>query len=80
MSLPHMRPSRVDRGTDRIIASTTPGMPQICQSVTKISAIWPAMAPKVMPKFKPIPDMMGISRLRIKKMFRPIRVMISLSR
>ena len=67
-------------GIDRIIARITPGMPQICQSDTKISAISPAMAPSVMPKFRPMPDMMGMSRAKIRKMFRPIRVMISLSR
>ena len=67
-------------GMERIMASTTPGMPQICQSDTKISAISPAMAPSVMPKFRPMPDIMGMSRARIRKMFRPIRVMISLSR
>ena len=80
MSLPHMMPRSVDRGTERIMASTTPGMPQICQSVTKIRATCPAMAPSVMPKFKPMPAMMGIKRLRIRKIFRPIRVTISLSR
>ena len=67
-------------GIERIMASTTPGIPQICQSDTNISAISPAMAPSVMPKFRPMPDMMGISKARIRKMFLPMRVMISLSR
>ena len=61
-------------------ASTRPGIPQICQSATKIRPISPAIAPRVMPKFRPIPAMMGISRLRIRKALRPRRVMISLSR
>ena len=33
----------------------------------------------VMAKFRPIPAIMGISRLRIKKALRPRRVMASLS-
>ena len=59
-------------------ASTRPGIPQICQSATRISAISPAMAPSVMAKFRPIPAMMGISRLRIRKELRPRRVTASL--
>ena len=65
---------------EMIIASTTPGMPQICQSVTKISAISPAMAPRVMPKLRPMPAMMGMSRLRIRNTFLPMRVTISFNR
>ena len=38
------------------------------------------MAPSVMPKFRPMPAMMGIRRLRIRKAFLPSLVMISLSR
>ena len=45
-----------------------------------LQAISPAMAPSVMPKFRPIPAMIGISRLRIRNAFRPRRVMISFSR
>ena len=55
-------------------------MPQICQSETRMSAISPAMAPRVMPKFRPMPAMIGISRQRMRKMFRPMRVQISFSR
>ena len=65
---------------DTIIARMMPGIPQICQSDTKISAISPAMAPRVMPKFSPMPAMMGISRLRIRNAFRASRVTISLVR
>ena len=69
-----------EKGTETIIARMTPGMPQICQSETKIRASSPAMAPSVMPKFRPIPAMIGINRLRIRKAFLPRRVMISFSR
>ena len=78
--LPQTRPRTTEKGMETIMASTTPGMPQICQSDTKISASSPAMAPRVMPKFRPMPAMIGISRLRIRKALRPRRVMISLSR
>ena len=63
-----------------MVASTMPGMPQICQSEVKISAISAAMAPSVMPKFRPMPAMIGISSERIRKALRLSRFMISLSR
>ena len=78
--LPQNAPSRTEIGMEMIIASTTPGMPQICQSETKIRAISPAIAPRVMPKFRPMPDMIGMSSARIRKMLRPMRVTISLIR
>ena len=78
--VPHRIPSRMDRGMDRIMARMTPGIPQICQSATRIRAISPAMAPRVMPKFSPMPAIMGISRQRIRKVFRPMRVTISFIR
>ena len=77
---PQNAPSKIEMGIERIIASTTPGIPQICQSETKIRAISPAIAPSVIPKFRPIPAMIGISRHRIRNVFLPIRVTISLSR
>ena len=79
-SLPQSMPRRTENGTDRIIASTTPGMPHTCQSATKISAISPAIAPRVIPKFRPIPAIIGKSRQRMRKMFLPIRVTISFIR
>ena len=78
--LPQNAPSRIEMGIERIIASTTPGMPQICQSETKIRAISPAIAPSVIPKFRPMPAIIGISRLRMRNALRPRRVEISLSR
>ena len=67
-------------GMEMIIARTIPGIPQICQSETRIRPISPAIAPSVIPKFRPIPAMMGIRRLRIRKLFLAILVMISASR
>ena len=72
-------PSRMEIGIETITARTIPGMPTICQSETRIRAISAAMAPSVIPKFRPMPAMMGISRLRIRKELRPIRVTISLT-
>ena len=79
-SVPQMKPSRAEKGMDRIIASTTPGIPQICQSATRMMAISAPMAPRVMAKFSPMPAIMGNSRHSTKNRFRPIRVTISFSR
>ena len=79
-SLPQSIPRRMENGMERIIASTTPGMPQTCQSATRMSAISPAIAPRVMPKLRPMPAIIGKSRQRMRKMFLPIRVTISLRR
>ena len=78
--MPQNTPRRMEIGTEMIAASTMPGIPTICQSDTRIRPISPAMAPRVMPKFSPMPAMMGISRLRIRKEFLPIRVTISFAR
>ena len=78
--VPQMKPSRAEKGMDRIMASTTPGMPQICQSATRMTAISAPMAPRVMAKFRPMPAIMGNSKQRTRNRFRPIRVTISLSR
>ena len=78
--VPQMKPSRAEKGMDRIMASTTPGMPQICQSATRMTAISAPMAPSVMAKFRPMPAIMGNSKQRTRNRFRPIRVTISLSR
>ena len=61
-------------GVPIIMDSTTPGMPTIAQSRTRISPIWPAMAPSTIPKFSPMPAMMGIRRERIRKELRPMRI------
>ena len=78
--LPQKRPSRTEIGMEIIMARMIPGMPHICQSATKIRPISPAMAPSVIPKFSPIPAIIGINRLRIRKAFLPNLVTISLSR
>ena len=78
--VPQNRPRRMEIGIEMIIASTIPGIPTICQSATRISPISPAMAPSVIPKFRPIPAMIGIRRDRIRNAFLPIRVTISLIR
>ena len=77
---PQKRPRSTEIGMEMITASTMPGMPQICQSAAKIRPICPAIAPRVIPKFRPRPAMIGISRLRIKNVFLPILVRISLIR
>ena len=77
---PHTRPSTAEKGMDRIMASTTPGMPQICQSATRMMASSAPIAPRVMAKFMPMPAIMGKSRQSTRNRFRPMRVMISLSR
>lgn len=45
-----------------IAARSMPCTPTMFQSQTKIRPICPAMAPSTMPKFRPMPAMMGISR------------------
>ena len=64
-------------GTDIIAAKIIPGTLTICQSHTRISAISAAMAPSVIPKLSPIPAMIGMRRLSIRKELRPILVTIS---
>ena len=76
--LPQKTPSSTEIGTEMMAARTIPGIPMICQSAVKISAISAAMAPSVIPKFSPIPAMIGMSRLRIRNAFLPMRVTISL--
>ena len=78
--VPQMKPSSAEKGMDKIMASTTPGMPQICQSATRMTAISAPMAPRVMAKFKPMPAMMGKSRQSTRNRLRPMRVTISFSR
>ena len=78
--LPQKRPSRMEIGMEMIMARIMPGIPHICQSATKIRPISPAIAPRVIPKLSPMPAIMGISRLRIRKAFLPNLVTISLSR
>ena len=78
--VPQMKPRKAEKGMDRIMDSTTPGMPQICQSATRMTAISAPMAPRVMAKFSPMPAMMGNSKQSTRNRFRPMRVMISLSR
>ena len=65
---------------DKIMARTMPGIPMICQSETRIKPISPAIAPRVIPKFRPMPAMIGIRREMIRKEFLPIRVTISFTR
>ena len=67
-------------GVPTSMASTMPGMPTMAQSEIRISPICPAMAPSTMPKFSPMPAMMGIRRDRIKNEFRPIRIRSSWTR
>ena len=65
-------------GVEMMAARTMPGMPTMSQSLIRIRPISAAMAPRVMPKFRPMPAMMGIRRLTTRKEFRPMRVMTSL--
>ena len=74
---PQKMPSTIAIGVPIRHASTIPGMPTIPQSQIITNPICPAIAPRTIPKFRPIPAMMGINSDNIRKELRPILVMSS---
>ena len=74
---PQIHPKKIASGVAIIAASTMPFRPTTFQSLTKINPSCPAMAPRTMPKFSPIPAIMGTSSERTRNELRDRRISIS---
>ena len=74
---PQKIPSTIAIGVPIRHAKIIPGIPTIPQSYMKSSPICPAIAPRTIPKFKPIPAIIGINSDKIRKELRPILVINS---
>ena len=67
----------MDIGVPIKAAKRRAGMPPIPQSTTRISPTCPAMAPRTIPKFNPMPARMGMINERTRMESLPRRVIIS---
>ncbi len=79
-TVPHSQPNRMARGVEMMAAKVMPYTPATCQSLTKIRPICPAMAPRTMPKLRPMPAMMGMSNDNTRNALRDSRISISCTR
>ncbi len=77
ITYPQRRPKRMDMGVPIKAAINKPGIPATPQSTARIKPICPAIAPRTIPKFNPIPASTGIRRDKTRKVLRLRRVIIS---
>ena len=74
---PQIQPKTIASGVAMIAARTSPCSPTTFQSLTKIRPICPAIAPSTMPKFSPMPAMIGTSSESTRNELRDSRTSIS---